>query len=114
MTTVVHGIPQALAALERRKIAGKIATPIATRAGAQVIQNAARVNAPKNTGALAASIIVEMDGDDARVGPTVEYARFPEFGTRYIPAQHYLEQASSTASPVAAAAMAAIYKIAMR
>jgi HK97 gp10 family phage protein len=114
MTTVVHGIPEALAALERRKIAGKIATPIATRAGGEVIQNVARAIAPKNTGALAASIVVEMDGDDAQVGPTVSYARFPEFGTRYIRAQHYMEQASATANPVAVAAMAAVYEIAMK
>jgi HK97 gp10 family phage protein len=114
VTTVVHGIPQALAALERRKIAGKIATPVATRAGGEVIQNAAQVIAPKDTGALAASITVEMDGDDAQVGPRVDYARFPEFGTRYIPAQNYMERAAAVASPTAAAAMAAIYKIAMK
>jgi HK97 gp10 family phage protein len=113
MTTVIHGIPQAIAALEARKIAAKVATPIATKAGAEIVRNVARVIAPKNTGALAASITVDMEGDDAQVGPTVDYARFPEFGTRYIQAQHYMEQASSTANPLAAAAMAAVYRTAI-
>jgi HK97 gp10 family phage protein len=110
----VHGIPQAIAALEARKIAAKIATPIAARAGGVVVQNVVRAVAPKDKGTLAASVTVEMEGDDAQVGPTVDYARFPNSGTRYIRAQHYMEQASATASPIAAAAMAAVYKIAMK
>ncbi len=110
----VHGIPQAIAALEARLLAAKVATPIAARAGGQAVQNIARAIAPKNTGALAASITVEMEGDDAQVGPTVDYARFPNFGTRYIRAQHYMEEASAAASPAVAAAMAAVYKVAMR
>jgi HK97 gp10 family phage protein len=114
MTTVVHGIPEALAALERRKIQAKIATPIATRAGGEVVQGIAQAVAPKDTGALAASITVEMEGDDAQVGPTVEYARFPNYGTVYIRAQHYMETASAVASPIVEAAMAAVYKIAMK
>jgi HK97 gp10 family phage protein len=114
VTTVVHGIPEALAALERRKIAAKVATPIAARAGGQVVQGVAQAIAPKDTGTLAASITVEMEGDDAQIGPTVEYARFTNFGTRYISAQHYMESAAAAASSVAAAAMAAVYKIAMK
>jgi HK97 gp10 family phage protein len=110
----VHGVSQAIAALEARKVAAKVATPIATRAGGAAVQNVARVVAPKDTGRLAASITVEMEGDDAQVGPTVDYAVFPEFGTRYIRAQHYMEEASAAASPAVAAAMAAVYKIAMR
>lgn len=110
----VHGIPQAIAALEARKLAAKVATPIAARAGGGAVQNVARAVAPKDTGRLAASITVEMEGDDAQVGPTVDYARFPNYGTRYIRAQHYMEQASAAASPVVAAAMAAVYKIAMK
>jgi HK97 gp10 family phage protein len=110
----VHGVPQALAALERRKIAARIATPVAAHAGGVVVQNVARGVAPKDTGRLAASITVEMEGDDAQIGPTVEYARFPNFGTRYIRAQHYMEEASAAASPTVAAAMAAVYKIAMK
>jgi HK97 gp10 family phage protein len=110
----VHGIPQAIAALEARKIAAKIATPIAARAAGVAVQNVARGVAPKDTGALAASITVEMEGDDAQVGPTVDYARFPNFGTRYIRAQHYMEQASAAATPMVAAAMAAVYRTAIR
>jgi HK97 gp10 family phage protein len=107
-------MPQLLAALERLVVEAKLATPIAARAGGEAVKNAAQAVAPKDTGALAASITVEMEGDDAQVGPTVDYARFPNFGTRYIRAQHYMEQAAAAASPTAAAAMVAVYKIALK
>lgn len=114
MTINIRGMPQVLAALERVVIEANIATPIATKAGGEAVKNAAQAVAPKDTGALAASITIEMEGDDAQVGPTVDYARFPNFGTRYIRAQHYMEQASVAASPAVAAAMEAVYKIAMK
>jgi HK97 gp10 family phage protein len=114
MTISIRGMPQVLAALERVVIEAEIATPIAAKAGGEAVKTAVQAVAPRNTGALAASVTVEMEGDDAQVGPTVDYARFPNFGTQYIRAQHYMEQAAAAASPTAAAAMEAVYKIALK
>lgn len=110
----VHGIPQALTALERRKIAAKIAEPIAAKAGGEVVAADMRIHAPKDTGALSKSIVVQVDGDTAHVGPTVAYARFVNFGTRYMSAQPFASDAADESEGPIEVAMAAIFKIAMR
>lgn len=114
MTTVVRGVPQAIAAFERRKVQMKVATPFASRAGGEVVALAERARAPKDTGRLAASIVLVMDGDKARVGATVPYDRFVQFGTRYMEAQPYGEEAAEGSTSPVVAAMAAIYKVALR
>ena len=110
----VHGLPQAIAALERRKIAAKIAEPIAAMAGGEVVAVDMKMHAPRNTGAMADSIIVQVEGDTAHVGPTVPYAKFPNFGTRYQAAQPFVNDAADESEGPVEAAMAAIFKIAMR
>lgn len=109
----VRGIPQAIAAFERRKLQAKVAEPVAAQAGGRVVQADMVARAPRDTGALAASIVVEMEGDTAHVGPTVPYARFVEFGTRYMEGQPFVSEAAEDESPIVAA-MAAIFKLAMR
>jgi HK97 gp10 family phage protein len=113
VTTVVHGVPQAVLSLEARKIAAKIATPIAARAGGEIVQNVMQALAPKQTGTLAASIQIDLDGDECHVGSTVDYDRFVQFGTTYMGAQPYGERAGQVAAPGVAATMAAIYKTAI-
>lgn len=57
----------------------------AVRAGALLIQNAAKQKAPRRTSTLRRSITVEVSrhGDRvvAHIGPTVEYGRYVELGT---------------------------------
>lgn len=66
--------------------------------GGQVAE-AARSTAPRRTGAGAASIHAETDlgpsGWETRIGwdQLHAYMRFPDLGTRYMPADHFLEQA---------------------
>ena len=110
----VHGIPQALTALERRKIAAKLAESLAAMAGGEVVAVDMKVHAPRNTGAMAESVIVQVEGDTAHVGPTVPYARFPNFGTRYQSAQPFVNDAADESEGPVEAAMAAVFKIAMR
>jgi HK97 gp10 family phage protein len=47
-----------------------------------IVQNAMRETAPVRTGALRDSIRLQLGLDYVRVGPTVPYAAFVEFGTR--------------------------------
>lgn len=110
----VLGIPEALAALERRKIQAEIAESIAAKAGGEIVAADMRARMPKDTGRMAASVVVEVDGDTAHTGPTVPYARFPNFGTRYMEGQRFMEEAAEDTDTGVVAAMAAIFKIAMR
>jgi HK97 gp10 family phage protein len=63
------------------------------------VANVARVQAPKRSGAGAASIHAESfraaDGWEVRVSWDQEhyYMRFPDLGTRHLPARHFLENA---------------------
>lgn len=110
----VLGLPQALAALERRKIQATIAEPLAAKAGGEVVALDMKAHAPRRTGAMAGSIVVEVEGDTAHVGPTVPYARFVNFGTRYMSAQPFATDAADESEGPIETAMAAIFKIAMR
>jgi len=110
----ILGIPQAIAALERRVIAAKIAESIAAKAGGEVVAADMKAHAPRDKGTMADSIIVQVEGDTAHVGPTVPYARFPNFGTRYQSAQPFASDAADESEGPVEAAMAAIFKIAMR
>jgi len=110
----VLGVPEAIAALERRKLAAKIAEPIAAKAGGEVVAADMRRQAPTDTGALARSIVVQVEGDTAHIGPTVPYARFVNFGTRYMSAQPFATEAADESEGPIEAAMAAIFKIALR
>jgi HK97 gp10 family phage protein len=58
-----------------------------------IVQNAAVKNAPKKTGALKASITRLVKKINAFIGTPLEYAPFPEFGTRFQKAQPYLRPA---------------------
>lgn len=58
---------------------------------AHMIEAGAKVAAPVDTGALRASITAQKAGDaHYRIGPSVEYGRYVELGTRHAPAHPFL------------------------
>ena len=61
----------------------------------QEMQTTANLICPKDTGALAASITLELTdgGFTAEVEPHKEYAGYVEWGTRYMSAQPYMRPA---------------------
>lgn len=62
--------------------------------GAEMQEKAMR-NAPVDTGTLKRSIGLKITdgGMSAEVGPTADYAPYPELGTRFMEAQPYLRPA---------------------
>lgn len=94
--------------LERalKELGGQIAGRLgenAVRAGARVIATEARARAPVNTGKLKRSIRAFQDTErrggerTAYAGSRLFYARFIEFGTRFIAARSFLRDALDTA-----------------
>jgi HK97 gp10 family phage protein len=110
---IVHGISQTRAALALVEAKIKTAAPTAARAGAEVVGRNMISRAPRDTGATAASIRVDSGGETAQVGPTTSYARFPEFGTRYIPAQRFMRDAADASESEVVAAQIAVYRAAL-
>ena len=60
---------------------------------ALVVEGAAKVLSPVDTGNLRSSITHEVLTDEARVGTNVEYSPYLEYGTRKMSAQPYLRPA---------------------
>ena len=109
----IKGIGQTTAALLAVRARTEIAAPFASQAGAVAVGRRAIARAPRDTGATAASIRVQVEGDTARVGPTTGYARFPEFGTVYMPGQHYMQGAADDSVEEVISAIAAVIKTAV-
>jgi HK97 gp10 family phage protein len=114
MSLTIRGLPQLKAKLARVNTELALASPAATQAGAEVIARDMAERAPKDTGALAASIHVETSalgfGASSAVGPTVPYARFVEFGTRYMAAQPFEEESADSVAAAVVTAMASVFK----
>lgn len=117
MASLVRGIPQTKAALEKAKLEIEAAAPTATKAGAEVVARATASRAPRRTGRLISSIRVSTaslgSGATATVGIDVPYARFPEFGTTYMAGQHFMGDAADSSISGIVSVMAAIYKTAI-
>ncbi|HEY5987759.1 MAG TPA: HK97-gp10 family putative phage morphogenesis protein [Streptosporangiaceae bacterium] len=113
MATIVSGIPQTIAALERVQIEAKVAAPVASRAGGAVLAAAMIKEAPKRTGKLAGSVRITQEGDTTLVGATVPYDRFVQKGTKYMSAQPYGEVASDETKGGIVAAIAAVFRTAI-
>lgn len=109
----IRGIGQTTAALLAVRARTEVAAPLASKAGAEVVGRRAIARAPRDTGATAASIRVEVEGDTAHVGPSTQYARFPEYGTRYMQGQHYMQQAADESVGEVVSAIAAVMKAAV-
>lgn len=83
----------------------------AVRKAAFDIEAIAKTKAPVDTGALRNSIGADFtasDGLTAMVGPTVNYAKYQEFGTRYITPQPFMGPAADIVGPQFEQAMAEI------
>jgi HK97 gp10 family phage protein len=109
----IRGIGQTTAALLAVRARTEVAAPFASQAGAEAVGRSAIARAPRDTGATAASIRVEVEGDTAHVGPSTVYARFPEYGTRYMPGQHYMEQSAMESVGEVISAIATVIKTAV-
>ena len=110
----VLGLGQTLAAFERVQLEAAAASLGAAEAGGHIVAADMKAHAPKDTGRMADSVVVRLDGDTALVGPTVPYARFVEFGTRYMEAEPFAQPALEETKTAVEAAMAAIFKVVLR
>jgi HK97 gp10 family phage protein len=110
---MIHGIARTNAALLAVAARVQVAAPFAAQAGAEVVGRNIIARTPRDTGATAASVRVIVDGDTAHAGPTTNYARFPQYGTVYIPGQHYMEQAAEDSTSAVVSAIATIMKAAV-
>jgi HK97 gp10 family phage protein len=86
----------------------------AAAAGAEVVARAFAEHAPRDTGATAESARVEKEGDAAYAGVSTDYARFTEYGTEYVTAQHWARQAYETSKEGAIGAFALVIREALR
>ena len=91
MITIV-GLPQALAKIAAVPIIAEKLGQVGLEAGKELVAAKARVIAPKRTGDMARGITVVPEG----VAATVPYSGFPEFGTRYMRAQPFMQSAFET------------------
>jgi len=109
----IYGLAKTQAALEKVMLQASAAAPAASQAGAEVVAGQIIARAPRNTGATAASVRVESDGETAHAGPTTSYARFPEYGTRYMSGQHFMQDAANGSEGEVVTVIAAIMKVAV-
>lgn len=114
MAVVVQGVPQTIAAFARVGAQVKVAAPVASKAGGEVLAALMRAAAPKRTGRLAASIRTAKDGDTTIVGADVPYDRFVQLGTVNMEPQAYGEEAVDTGANAITAAMTRIIQLALR
>ncbi len=74
-----------------------VALQTAIQKGAYLIERVAKQSAPVDTGRLRSSIATELIPFKATVMPHVNYARFLEFGTRYMMPRPFLGPAAESA-----------------
>jgi len=106
----IRGMAATKAALRAIETRLALAAPSAARAGGEVVANEMRDRAPRDTGALAASISVDSEGDVAKVGASVPYDRFVQLGTVYQSQQAYGEEGARASTAGIIAAEAAVFK----
>ncbi|MGH7206894.1 MAG: HK97-gp10 family putative phage morphogenesis protein [Nitrospiraceae bacterium] len=112
--TGIRGIAQTKAAFAKATAEMEAAAPAASKAAGEVLARAMISRTPRQTGATASSIRVDSEDETAHVGPTTSYARFPEFGTVHMSAQHYMMKAADDSQGAIVASIAAILKAALR
>jgi len=83
---IILGLPQALAKIAAVPVIAEKAGQVGLEVGKELVAGKARQLVPKRTGALAASIGPVPEG----VAAGENYARYVEFGTRYMRAEAYL------------------------
>lgn len=85
----IIGLPQLLATFGRFQVEAEVGEKVAEQAGARVVAADMKARAPVDTGALRNSITVSSAEEGAQVAVMVPYARFVQFGTRYMEAQPF-------------------------
>lgn len=95
-SVVIVGLPEAMAKVGAIPVVAETVGETALQAGKIEMAAAARALAPRQTGALAASIIPVAEG----VAALQQYGRFVEFGTRYMDAQPFMDTAVERVGPV--------------
>ncbi len=96
MSVVIVGLPEAMAKVAAIPVVAEVSGEAALEAGKIQMAAAARALAPRRTGALAASIIPVAEG----VAALQEYGRYVEFGTRYMDAQPFMDDAVERVGPI--------------
>lgn len=89
---IVTGEREILARLDAigKELAGSIKMK-ALQVGAEVLKAGMERRAPRRKGRLAGSIVIEIEDDIAKIGPSKKafYGRFQEYGTSRHPAQPF-------------------------
>lgn len=106
----IRGMAATKRALQEVQARATVAAPVAARAGGDVLASEMRDRAPRDTGALAASIGVSMEGDTAKVGASVPYDRFVQLGTQFQAQQAYGEEGARASVAGIVTAQAAVFK----
>lgn len=75
----IEGVDSVLA--ELNQLVNGVRIQRALAAAGEVVRSDAAANAPVDTGRLKGSIVCNVEGDSALIGPTAEYGIFVEYGT---------------------------------
>lgn len=90
----------------------------AALAGGLVVEGAAKENIIAqdiiDTGATLNSVAVDVEGDEAHIGPATEYAIYHEYGTRTMRARPFMGPALTESQAEIEAAVAAVLEEAIR
>ena len=94
----IHGEQQLRRVLRMTERRVELASPVAVKAGADIVADQMRRLAPQLTGRLVARISADVatfgEGATARIGSDVPYDPFVQRGTVYVEPQAYGEEAA--------------------
>jgi len=100
MAVNVYGIPELQCKLERLDENLRVHVDEALASEVNGMQNLAQSLAPRRTGYLASTVYAERTGEwSFRLGARAGYARFVEFGTRFMHARRFLSRALELGMP---------------
>src|SRR4029453_15049819 len=95
MKVVIVGLPETLAKVAAIPLVAEASGQTGLEAGKELVARTAKQLVPRRTGAPPPSIPPPPEG----VAASERYARFIEFGTRYMPAEAYLGPALEAEAP---------------
>lgn len=100
MAVSTHGIPELQRKLERLDENLRVHVDEALASEVSGMQTLAQGLAPKRSGYLASTVYAERTGEwSFRLGARAGYARFVEFGTRFMRARRFLSRALELGMP---------------
>lgn len=99
MSMQFNGMKELIAGMQEH-MDMSLAKQVVALNGSEMQRNAMR-KAPVDTGQLKRSIMLDISGDGlkATVTPTVNYAPYQEYGTRYMDAQPFIRPAFNEQKP---------------